>query len=253
LNIPLHDVASVDVYPPHDGASIDVNASLLTTQNDINIPDPDSIYDASDDRGQINLNLGAKDEMTNDFTHAQRYLQSQTQVPEITKDHANQPRSFMLFGKVIFQAPSSEVKRTSIQTNQNHGWSRDMTSTMVVYDQSYPSGPSSNWSGVSIDSYHHQFGFSNLMPYGLVNGIAPWPFQSGRSAFVNWRQVSYPVNKTPHSMMRGGVANHMGPRSRIINLHNFEPTLPDTSRPQLSRPVTPSGTNGECASTSNTR
>jgi hypothetical protein len=245
-------VASVYVYPSHGGASIDVNASLLTTQSDLNILDPASIYDALDDRARINLNLGAKDEMAYDFTHAQRYLQSRTQVPEITKDHANQPRSFMLFGKVIFRAPSSEVKHTSIQSNQNHGWSCDMTSTMVVYDQSYPSGPSSNWSGVSTDSYHHQSGFSNLMPYGLVNGIEPWPFQYGRSAFVNWGQVPYPVNMIPHSMMRGGVDNHMGPRSKIINLHNFEPTLPDTSRPQLSGPVTPSGTNGEGTSTSNT-
>jgi hypothetical protein len=97
-------------------------------------------------------------------------------VPEITKDHSNQPRSFMLFGKVIFQAPSLEVKHTSIQTNQNHGWSRNMTSTTAAYDQSYPSGTWSNWSGVSTDSYHHQSWFSNLMPYGLVNGIAAWPF-----------------------------------------------------------------------------
>jgi hypothetical protein len=59
LNIPLHDVASVDVYPSHGGASVDVNASLLTTQSDLNIPDPASIYDALDDRGQVNLNLGA--------------------------------------------------------------------------------------------------------------------------------------------------------------------------------------------------
>jgi hypothetical protein len=97
-------------------------------------------------------------------------------VPEITKDHSNQPRSFMLFGKVIFQAPSLEVKHTSIQTNQNHGWSRDMTSTTAAYDQSYPSGTWSNWSGVSTDSYHHQSWFSNLMPYGLVNVL-----QLGRS------------------------------------------------------------------------
>jgi hypothetical protein len=70
LNIPLHDVASVDVYSSHGGASVDVNASLLTTQSDLNISDPASIYDASDDIGRINFNLDAKDEMANDFTHA---------------------------------------------------------------------------------------------------------------------------------------------------------------------------------------
>jgi hypothetical protein len=106
---------------------------------------------------------------------------------------------------------------------------------------------------VSIDSYHHPSGFLNLMLYGLVNGIAAWPFQSGRNAFVNWRQVPYSVNMTPHSMMRGGVDNHMGPQSRRSSLHNFEPRLPDTSRRQLSGPVTLSGTNGEGASTTNTR
>lgn len=254
LNAP-HDAASVDVCSSQGGASIDVNESSQTSHIDLNMADPALTDNASDGRGPANSNLGTKVDMTHDFTHAQNYLQSQTKITEMTKGSIDQPGCLVLFGKVIFQAPPSEIKHTSMQDNQIHGCSRSITANMTVPsmdrdDRSYPSGPWSTWTGAPIDSYHQSV-FSNQMPHDSVKGNAAGSFQSRRSAFVNWRQMPH-LNMTPHGMPRDGEACHMGPESRSRSL-NSDPCLLDTSRPQAPGPVTPSTTNGEGSSRSNTR
>ncbi|KAL6650460.1 hypothetical protein ACP70R_009385 [Stipagrostis hirtigluma subsp. patula] len=125
LNIPLH---AVDVYS-HAGPSVESDtdyglASMhvsrprhTTHQFDLNIP-----YSAKAAEDEVNiserlaLDSGASNEMAEYVTHAQK-IQSQMTIPETTKDLANRPGCVILFGNVIYQAPSSDTAFTSKQEN----------------------------------------------------------------------------------------------------------------------------------------
>ncbi|KAJ1270261.1 hypothetical protein BS78_06G040500 [Paspalum vaginatum] len=278
----LLDVAPLDADSPeknHGEASLSLNEPHQATDSAA------MEHDESVVRQQATIdNLGANNVTVNDATHVQKIHESQTTVPEITHQPANQP-SIMLFGQVIYPVQSSRINPTSNQGNQavvRSSYDMPSNNTVVVParsrgDQVYLPGPSTSRSA-PVNLGQQQTVLSNRIGYGSTNGAAAWPVSPGSSALTNMSRQRHlqPVNMTPYRMTRGGAPYHPRPgessSSRLINFNDFNPgqqwspsTILDTSALVMGYPYltdstqnqAPSGTltfgiNGEGASTSNT-
>ncbi|CAN6271064.1 unnamed protein product [Urochloa humidicola] len=134
----------------------------------------------------------------NHVNHVQETHQPHNTVPETSHRPANQSGCTMLFGQVIYQAPSSGTSFTSSQGNHQ----TVLSSSNIPFDtvfplrargcQLYPSEPSV-WRSAPINPGQQEVLSNTTMPYGSTNGAAAaWLRQQlGSSAFVNRSQ---PVN-----------------------------------------------------------
>lgn len=269
-----HVHVGIDLNIPHDVALPDVASEVLENNGaeaSTNLNEPCETKDAtvilmdheSGIRARATTDLGGDSQAENDLTHVQTINQLPTTIPETSHQLANQPGCVMLFGQVIYQAPSSRANLTSGQGNEIVVHTRDMPSSNTVVPvgarggQVHPSVPSIlrsapvNLSQQSIlQNTTRSYGSSNAGPglggsasvnrgqqavlpnetvlYGSSNAVATWlPLRPGSSALINMSQQRHRVNMMTYNMLRAGVPYNWRPGSSIgsglINFNDFNP------------------------------
>ncbi|KAF8752690.1 hypothetical protein HU200_011931 [Digitaria exilis] len=268
-----HVHVGIDLNIPHDVALPDVASEVLENNGaeaSTNLNEPCQTKDAavilmdheSGIRARATTDLGGDSQAENDLTHVQTINQLPTTIPETSHQLANQPGCVMLFGQVIYQAPSSRANLTSGQGNEIVVHTRDMPSNTVVPvgargGQVHPSVPSIlrsapvNLSQQSIlQNTTRSYGSSNAGPglggsasvnggqqavlpnetvlCGSSNAVAAWlPLRPGSSALINMSQQRHRVNMMTYNMLRAGVPYNWRPGSSIgsglINFNDFNP------------------------------
>jgi hypothetical protein len=272
---------------------VHANSSYVAMDIDLNIPLDVAPLDVTlIDLGSstAEASMGPSSEATDsDATMEISPSQTTTTVTQTAQQQpANQPGSIVLFGRVIYQAPSTgTTNHTPNQGNQTVVSSSNMPSNPVVpvirqrgHGQVYPSWATTTSirrNSIPNNQQGQQAMLSNRILYGSsANGAStsaasPLQLQPGSSALLNMmnqhRQQAL-ANITPYRIMRGGVPVVPSPHliqgssggAGLVNFNGFNSVqqqwpfpVVDTSRVVLGYPFYyPGATANQAPATVNT-